>query len=59
MGIPLTEGRFFSASDRPDDGPVIVIDEKMARHFWPNESVLGKRVEPGPPDSNSRWLRDE
>jgi len=55
MGIPLTGGRFFSASDRPDDEPVIIIDEKMARRFWPNESALGKRVKPGPPDSKSRW----
>jgi predicted permease len=55
MGIPLKEGRFFSTSDEPDDEPIVIIDEKMARRFWPNESAVGKRVRPGPPDSKSPW----
>jgi predicted permease len=55
LGVPLKEGRFFTASDVPDGMPVVVIDEKMARRFWPGESAIGKRVRPGGPDSKSPW----
>ncbi len=47
MGIPLVEGRAFDPRDR-DRGeadrspPVVVINESLARHFWPDESPLGK-----------------
>jgi predicted permease len=35
--------------------PVVIVDEKMARHFWPKESAVGKRVKPGRADSKSPW----
>ena len=55
LGVPLKEGRFFNASDVPDGMPVAIIDEKMARRFWPNETAVGKRVKPGGADSKSAW----
>jgi predicted permease len=55
MGIPLKEGRFFRASDEPDKEPIVMADEKMARRLWPNESAVGKRIRPGPPDSKAPW----
>jgi predicted permease len=55
LGVPLKDGRFFMANDTPEDTPVIVIDEKMARRFWPNGSAIGKRVKPGPPGSTAPW----
>jgi predicted permease len=55
LRIPLKEGRFFSASDVPDGTPVVIIDEKMAKRFWPHESAIGKRVRPGASDSKSAW----
>jgi predicted permease len=55
LGVPLKDGRFFMANDTPEDTPVIVIDEKMARRFWPNGSAVGKRVKPGPPGSTAPW----
>jgi predicted permease len=54
MRIPLKEGRFFTPTDVPDGMPVVIVDEKMARHFWPHESAVGKRVKPGR-DSKSAW----
>jgi predicted permease len=55
MGIPLKEGRFFRASDQPEHEPIVIVDEKMARRFWPNESAIGKRVKPGTSDSKAPW----
>lgn len=43
LRIPLTEGRDFNASDRANTTLVAVVNEAMAKHFWPNENALGKR----------------
>ena len=45
MEIPLLKGRFFSAQDiAPKAQPVVLIDEKFAQRFWPNEDPVGKHV---------------
>ncbi len=45
MGIALRQGRALQASDDANAPPVVVINETMARSFWPNESPLGKRIQ--------------
>ena len=55
MGIPIVEGRWFSAADGPDAGPVAIVSASMARRYWPGESAIGKRLKPGPPDSKAPW----
>jgi putative ABC transport system permease protein len=44
MGIPLKSGRVFTDEDRADTTPVVVINESMARRFWPGQSAVGKRI---------------
>ena len=44
MGMPLLRGRAFTNEDAAGSRPVAVIDETMARLFWPGENPLGKRV---------------
>ncbi|MGD2218062.1 MAG: ABC transporter permease, partial [Gemmatimonadales bacterium] len=39
-GIPILEGRNFGEQDRRDGTPVAIINEAMARRFWPGESPL-------------------
>ena len=43
MGIPVREGRVFSASDAANERHVAVVSEITANRYWPNESALGKR----------------
>jgi putative ABC transport system permease protein len=55
MGIPLLTGRDIEETDSKDAPKVTVIDERLAREYWPNESPIGKRIRFGPPESNEPW----
>jgi putative ABC transport system permease protein len=44
MSIPLRAGRPFAEADSSDSPKVMVINEDMARRFWPDEDPIGKRV---------------
>ena len=55
MGIPLLYGRDFTDTDAKGAQLVTIIDERLARHYWPNEIPLGKRVRFGPPEDNEPW----
>ncbi|HXB67559.1 MAG TPA: ABC transporter permease [Candidatus Acidoferrales bacterium] len=46
LRIRLERGRFFGDLDRADTEPVLVIDETLARQYWPDEDPLGKRIQP-------------
>ncbi|MBA3240609.1 MAG: ABC transporter permease, partial [Acidobacteria bacterium] len=47
LGIPVLRGRDFGASDREGAPRVAVVNETMARRFWPGEDALGKRFRLG------------
>lgn len=42
-GIPLDKGRFFSDQDGPNAPAVAIINETMAKTYWPGEDAIGKR----------------
>jgi predicted permease len=45
MEIPLVRGRFFNEFDGlPNAQPVVIIDEKFAQRFWPDQDPIGKHV---------------
>jgi predicted permease len=54
MNIPLKEGRVFLPTDGTGTQGVAVINETMARTFWPNRSPLGDRVKA--PNDAAPWL---
>jgi putative ABC transport system permease protein len=55
MGIPLVRGRDFTEKDTTDTGYTVVVSEKMAKHFWPGQDPIGKRLKPGSTTSDSPW----
>lgn len=44
MGIQLLSGRTFNDDDREGGVPVLVINQTMARKFWPGDDPVGKRI---------------
>jgi predicted permease len=55
MGIPLLAGRDFTDADAKGGPDVTIIDERLAREYWPNDTPVGKRVRFGPPEDNEPW----
>jgi putative ABC transport system permease protein len=56
IGILLREGRYFSDNDNERSMPVVIVNETMARQYWPGEEALGKRFKIGDPDSKNPWM---
>jgi len=53
MDVPIVSGRTFTEDDRPETPRVAIVNETMARRFWPNENAVGQtfrsRNSEGPP----------
>ena len=57
MNIPLRQGRYFDARDNQQSVPVAVINETMARQYWPGENALGRRFKLGDPTDDVPWIQ--
>jgi putative ABC transport system permease protein len=44
LGIPLKQGRDFTEADNETAPGVAIINDLLAKRFWPNESPLGKKI---------------
>ena len=55
MGIPLMKGRVFDERDRDEAHGVTIINETMARRYWPGEDPIGKRIRPSFPEAKAPW----
>ena len=44
MRMRLARGRFFDQRDTPTSQGVIMVDERLAQHFWPNQDPIGRRL---------------
>jgi predicted permease len=47
MGIPVLQGRALSESDGPDSPKVAVIDQFLARRYWPQGNAIGAQITRG------------
>ena len=57
LGMPLEQGRFFTAADTEKAPAVVVINAMMAKTYFPGENPLGKRLQVGAtPESDVPWM---
>lgn len=56
LRIPIIAGRDFSFRDTVNSPGVIVINQALARRYWPNEDPLGKRIKLTGISNNAPWL---
>ncbi len=52
MRIPLLAGRFFTDHDDEHSKPVVVVDDVLARKYFPNGDAVGKVIYQGTPDNS-------
>ena len=50
LQIPIVEGRAFTPHDASSGPDVTIVDEVLARTFWPHDSAIGKRISWTSPD---------
>ncbi len=56
MGIALVRGRYFDSRDSATAPKVAIVDESLAKIYWPNQDPIGKRIHLGTvPSPNSPW----
>ncbi len=56
LQIPLRAGRFFDQRDAAGASPSVIINETMARMFWPGENPIGRRIKYGQLSSRGQWM---
>jgi predicted permease len=55
MRIALLDGRSFTKDDRSNSLPVVIVNQSMAKHCWPGQRAIGKRMHIGNPQKPLPW----
>jgi putative ABC transport system permease protein len=55
VGIRVLRGRLFDSRDRRESEPVLVINETMARQYFPGKDAVGQQIKLGSPSSPDPW----
>jgi predicted permease len=56
LEILLRKGRYFDEHDTQSADRVVIVNEELARRYWPGQDPLGKRLRTGAPTSKEPWL---
>jgi predicted permease len=56
MGIHLLRGRTFTEADKAGAPLVMIVNRKLAQHYWPNQDPIGKRIRIGTQEMQTPWL---
>jgi predicted permease len=56
LGVPLLRGRLLTEADDEKAPWSILVNETMARRYWPGGDAIGQRIKFGPPDSDAPWM---
>jgi putative ABC transport system permease protein len=54
LGISILSGRDFTAADKIDAKKVAIVNESMAKRFWPGENPIGRRIKSDP--DRGEWV---
>jgi putative ABC transport system permease protein len=55
MNIPIVRGRDIAPTDDTSAAPVVVVNERMAQSFWPNENPIGQHISFAS-DATRQWI---
>ena len=55
IGIPLISGRYLTTADRQDTALAVVVNQALARHYWPDGNAVGKRLRLGTQEAKTPW----
>jgi putative ABC transport system permease protein len=55
IGLSLETGRSFTSADSPDSPGVAIINDSLARRYWPNENPVGKQIQPHFSATRTPW----
>src|SRR2546421_1225734 len=56
LGVPLLQGREFDSRDREESQRVAIVNDRMARMYFPKEDPLGRQIKLGKSGGNGPWL---
>jgi predicted permease len=56
MGIPLLRGRYFTDADKAGAQLVMIVNQKLAQHYWPGQDPIGKRMRIGTAEMKTPWV---
>jgi len=56
MGIAVLRGRTFADFDTGNAPLVVIVNHKVAEHYWPGKDPIGKRIRWGTPESPTPWM---
>lgn len=54
LAVPILRGRVFRTTDKADTPLVAVVNETLAKHYWPNQDAVGKRFRMD--NRNGKWV---
>ena len=56
MGVRILRGRSFTAHDVTNSAGVAIVNEELARHYWPGQDPIGRRVSRSDEPKPDEWL---
>jgi putative ABC transport system permease protein len=56
IGTPLLRGRYFSRADNANSQLVVIVNHKLAEHYWPGKDPIGKRLRIGTQEMHTPWM---
>jgi len=57
MGISILKGRGFTEQDKVGSLPVVIVNETLARKYWPGDDAIGKRIRFYGPIEKAPWMQ--